>query len=273
VTGVLTYPEAAVVGIFQGVAELFPVSSLGHSVLVPALIGGRWERDIYFRRDWVRIIGGLLSSIRDRKIETADQRLAWLLIAATIPVGIAGLLLEKTFRTQLATPFRTAIFLAINGLILLGVEQLKGAPSGSLEAGGGHGGVDSDNRLATQPLWRAVAIGAAQILALAPGISRSGVTITAGLRLKLDHEDAARFAFLLATPVILAAGVLKLPDLTGPDGAGIGGQVVLGSLLSFTGAYIALAYLVKYFRTGSLRPFGYYCMAAGVASAIYLSVR
>ncbi len=299
---VLTYPEAAVVGLFQGVAELFPVSSLGHSVLIPALIGGSWERDLnvqnsnaylafivglhvatalalllFFRKDWIRIIGGFFSSIRDRRIETADQRLAWMLIAATIPVGIAGLLLEKTFRTQLATPFRTALFLALNGVLLIGVERLKSttatATTTATSEAHGSDNVEADKRLAAQPVWRSVAIGAAQILALAPGISRSGATIAAGLRSKLDHEDAARFAFLLATPVILAAGALKLPDLTGPDGKGIGGQVLLGSVLSFIGAYVSLAFLTRFFRYGSLRPFGAYCLAAGIASAIYLSVR
>ena len=144
----LTYAEAMVVGLIQGVTELFPVSSLGHNVLIPALIGGSWAQDlnvskpespylafivglhvatalamiIYFWRDWLRIIGGFFTSLRDRQISTPDQRLAWLIIVATIPVGIAGLLLEHLFRVVFSKPILTAIFLACNGLILFAGE-------------------------------------------------------------------------------------------------------------------------------------------------------
>src|SRR6266436_5340038 len=147
----LTYAEAVVVGLFQGVTELFPVSSLGHSVLIPALIGGSWARDlsvsapespylafivglhvataaaliVYFWRDWLRVIGGLATSLRDRQVATADQRLAWILILATIPVGISGLALEHIFRTVLGKPVPAAIFLTLNGLILYGGERLR----------------------------------------------------------------------------------------------------------------------------------------------------
>jgi undecaprenyl-diphosphatase len=315
----LSWLEAAVVGAMQGVAELFPVSSLGHSVLIPAVVGGQWARDldvsspespylafvvglhvatalaliVYFRRDWYRIIRGLVTSIVRREIRDADQRLGWLLVLGTIPVGISGLLLEHTFRTVLSKPSVTAIFLMVNGLILLGAEQLRQRSSVQVATAGRGGeqparireepaegeryvderisGAASDARLAKLPTGRAVLIAAAQILALAPGISRSGVTMVAGLLGGLSHQDAARFSFLLATPVILAAGVLKLGDLAGPLGDGIRGQILLGSLLSAIGAYLSVRFLTRYFATRSLRPFGVYCVVAGAFCLVWLS--
>ena len=314
----LTYAEAIVVGLFQGVTELFPVSSLGHSVLIPALIGGQWARDLsvsapespylafivglhvatavallaYFWRDWLRIIGGLATSLRDRQVQTPDQRLAWILILATIPVGISGLALEHLFRTVLGKPVPAAIFLTLNGLILYGGERLRrrvppssGTPAGTAAGAAGAAGqtrtatlpatgadVASDRRLARLRFGEATLIGSAQILALLPGISRSGVTMVAGLLRGLSHEDAARFSFLLATPVILAAGVLKIPDLAGPLGAGIGGQVLAGSLCSGIGAYLSVRFLVRYFQTRTLTPFAIYCTVAGLASLAYLTL-
>lgn len=318
----LTWLEAAVIGAMQGVAELFPVSSLGHSILLPAVIGGSWARDldvsapdspylafvvglhvataiamiVYFRRDWVRIVRGLVTSVRDREVATADQRLAWLLVAATIPVGLAGLLLDHLFRTLLARPVPTAVFLVVNGVLLIAVEELTrrraavpaaDAPTVRLEAAtevlhAAPGGTRvapaptaeeaSDARTSRLPWLTAVLIGAAQILALLPGISRSGATIGAGLLARLSHEDAARFAFLLATPVILAAGVLKVGDLAGPAGDGIRGQVLLGSLLSGIGAYVSVRYLTRYFEHRSMRPFGVYCIVAGAACLAWFTL-
>jgi undecaprenyl-diphosphatase len=308
----LSYPEAAVIGLLQGVTELFPVSSLGHSVLLPALIGGSWGHDlkvstpespylafivglhvatalaliIFFWRDWLRILRGLGTSIRDRQVQSADQRLAWHLVLATIPVGLAGLLLEHTFRTVLSKPIPTSIFLAVNGLILLGAEKMRrasiaqAAPVESVESAETRGvavqqraAIESDATLARMPVKRAVAIGSAQIAALAPGISRSGITMSAGLLRGLNHEDAARFSFLLATPVILAAGVLKLPDLFGPLGNGIRGQVLVGSVLSGVAAYLSVRFLTRYFENRSLRPFGIYCLVAGIGCLIWFLVR
>ena len=325
----LSWLEAAVIGALQGVAELFPVSSLGHSILLPAVIGGSWARDldvsapgspylafivglhvataiamiVYFWRDWVRILRGLGTSVRDRRVETADQRLAWLLVLATIPVGLAGLVLDHLFRTLLAKPVPTALFLVVNGVLLLAVEGLTrrrsvagahagpdpaaleaptvrlDAPTEVMHGGAGVGVVPartaeerSDARVAALPLLTAVLIGAAQILALLPGISRSGATIGAGLLAKLSHEDAARFAFLLATPVILAAGVLKVGDLAGPAGDGIRGPVLLGSVLSGVGAYLSVRFLTRYFEHRSMRPFGVYCIVAGVACLAWFTV-
>jgi undecaprenyl-diphosphatase len=313
----LTYPEAIVIGALQGVAELFPVSSLGHSIIVPALVGGRWARDlnvstagslylafvvglhvatalallVYFWRDWVRIIGGLVTSVRYRRIGTAEERLAWMIVLATIPVGIAGLLLDHPFRTLLGRPVPAAVFLMLNGGLLYAAERLRrraaerdrrpvevAAAPGVYRSQAADGGETdspeaSDRRLAAGTYGGAVAIGAAQILALLPGISRSGATMAAGLFKGLSHEDAARFSFLLATPVILAAGVLKLPDLAGPAGAGIHGQVLAGSLASGVGAYLSVRFLTRYFETRTLIPFAVYCLVAGFLSLLWLTLR
>ena len=316
----LTYPEAIVVGLVQGVTELFPVSSLGHSVLLPALLGGRWAADlnvsapespylafivglhvatavallVFFRADWVRIVRGFLTSVRDRSVTTAEQRLAWLIILATIPVGVIGLLLEHTFRTVLGKPLPAAAFLFANGVILLAGERLRRrAPDPAINPAGaeaavagraGHrlvtsppseveAGVVADRRLAGLDTRTALFVGAAQVLALLPGISRSGSAMVAGLVRGLDHEDAARFSFLLATPVILAAGVLKLPDLAGPLGAGIRGQVLAGSVVSGLAAYASVRWLTRWFSTRTLTPFAVYSLLAGAGSFIVLAAR
>jgi undecaprenyl-diphosphatase len=324
----LTYLEAAVVGLVQGVTELFPISSLGHNVLLPALVGGSWEAHldvaspespylafivglhvatalallVYFWRDWVRIAGGFVSSLRERRVETADQRLAWMIVLATIPVGIVGLLAEHPFRVIFGKPIAAAVFLAVNGVILIAGERYRrraslkadevvsreaelvmagrlAVPAGP--AGPAHArsrlGVEpeqlaraSDRRLSRVGFGKAIVVGSAQILALLAGISRDGVTMVAGMRRGLSREDAARFAFLLSTPVILAAGVLKIPDLFGPLGSGISGQILVGSVLSFVGAYFSVRFLVRYLRTRTLTPFGIYCLVVGLASVVYL---
>lgn len=352
----LTYAEAMIVGLVQGVTELFPVSSLGHNVLIPSLVGGSWARDlsvskpespylafvvglhvatalamiVYFWRDWLRIVSGFCTSLRDRRIATADQRLAWLIIVATIPVGISGLALEHLFRVVFSKPVPTALFLAANGLVLLAGERTRrrraaGAaavsarassgpaegwtrparlspPSGAPDAtrpapGAPHPGpvatalaedprartareletdraVDADRRLAAMGLGKALLIGASQIFALLPGISRDGIVTVTGMFRGISREDAVRFSFLLSAPVILAAGLLKVPDLMGPLGAGIRGQVLAGSLLSGIGAYVSVRFLTRYFaKERSLAPFGIYCLVAGVASLAYLLLR
>ena len=294
----LSWFEAGTIGLLQGVTELFPVSSLGHAVLLPAVVGGGWAHDlnvrtpespylafivglhvataiallVYFWRDWLRIVRGLATSIARREVRDADQRLAWLLVLATIPVGAVGLVGEHAFRTTLSRPVPTALFLALNGLILLGIERARpSVPEQYVDER--VSGPESDRRVARLPVVRAVGVGAAQILALAPGISRSGVTTSAGMLAGLDREDAGRFAFLLATPVILAAGVLKLGDLTGPLGDGIRGQVLFGSVLSGVGAYLSVRFLTRYLAHRSLRPFGVYCLVAAAASLTWFAVR
>ncbi len=489
----LTYAEAVVTGLIQGVTELFPVSSLGHNVLLPALIGGQWAQALnvsapnspylafivglhvatalamiaYFWRDWLRIVRGFFSSVRRREIATADQRLAWMIILATIPVGIVGAALQKVFTHVFARPELTALFLAANGLILLYAERQRrartaataagavsaraaapvggpvGGPMGGPARGGygyegysqqprqqqwqgpdprygqddwqynrdrqydryedgqynrdgrqqfdrderydGHYGQDAgygrdagygqdsrdgrepgyrqepwgsrgarqardprggqdprygqapwdtedprdyrggrnaaaaqeprgrragraddreptaadraqagraeagraeagrtevdravaaDRRLSTIGYGRAVLVGSAQILALLPGISRDGIVTVTGMWRGLSREDAVRFSFLLSAPVILAAGVLKAHDLVGPMGKGIHGPVLVGSLLSFIGAYLSVRFLTKYFsEEKSLNPFGIYCLVAGIGSFLYLLVK
>ena len=314
----LTWLEALVIGGLQGVAELFPVSNLGHSILLPALVGGSWARDldvsapespylafvvglhvatalaliVYFHRDWVRIIRGLVTSIVRREVVEPDQRLAWLLVLATIPVGIAGLTLEHVFRVYLSKPVPTAVFLTLNGVVLLLGEHLRRRADArattdgpatearpTVEPDGGRAAVQTDaavvadRRLARLGVGQAVLIGATQIAALAPGISRSGSAMVAGLAKGLSHADAARLSFLLATPVILAAGVLKLPDLAGPLGDGIRPQILVGSLLSGVGAYLSVRFLTRWFETRSMRPFAIYCIVAGLGCLTWFSLR
>jgi undecaprenyl-diphosphatase len=307
----LSYPEAIIMGAIQGITELFPISSLGHSVIIPALVGGTWAKDlnvsapespylafivglhvatalallVFFWRDWVRIIGGFFSSIRYRRVQTGPERLAWLIILATIPVGLAGLLLEHVFRTVLGQPEPAAIFLAINGLILFFGEWLRRrqvrregivvAAAESAEANADFDASDTvaDARVSRMKFGRGVAIGSSQILALAAGISRSGVAMVSGMAAGLSHREAARFSFLLATPVILAAGVLKIPDLAGPLGHGITGQVLAGSAASFVAALLSVGFLDRYFRTRTLVPFAIYCLIAGIGSFLILTLR
>ncbi|MGW3473050.1 undecaprenyl-diphosphate phosphatase [Saccharopolyspora sp. NPDC000995] len=334
----LSYLEAAVIGLLQGVSELFPVSSLGHSILLPALIGGGWARDldmsaphssylsvlvamhvstalalvIFFWRDWVSIIGGLITSVRDRRIQTPYQRLGWLLVVGTIPVGIAGLALEKVVREYLGKPVPASIFLALNGLVLYAVEKYKqrrgqhedtphtetldttplharetivmsvvsteqtvpipvvpglDTPAGSdrYESDADAPDFRSDVRLSRQSWLQALLIGAAQSLALLPGISRSGITMVGGLVRGLRHDDAARFAFLLSTPAIGGAGLLKIPELFAPEAQNVLGPALLGSVLAGIGAYISVRFLTSYFETRTLRPFALYCIIAGFA--------
>ncbi|CAN5417105.1 undecaprenyl-diphosphate phosphatase [soil metagenome] len=300
----LDFLEAGVIGLLQGVTELFPVRSLGHSVLIPAVLGGSWAKDlnvstpespylafivglhvataialiVYFWRDWLRIIGGLVSSARHRRVQTPDERLAWMLILATIPVGLTGLLLEHAFRTLLAKPSPTAIFLMLNGVVLFGAEWLRrrGEQTAepvpiSAETTQADPAVELDTELSSMSMGKAVLIGTAQIIALAPGFSRSGAAMAAGLNRGLSHESAARFSFLLATPVILAAGVLKIPDLMGPLGDGIRGQVLFGSLLSGLAAYASVRFLSRYFENRSLRPFAWYCVVAGAVALVLVN--
>jgi undecaprenyl-diphosphatase len=224
-----------------------------------------------------------------------DERLIWQLVIGTIPVGLVGLVFEHWLRTHLGRPVPAACFLIVNGLILLGIEWYvarspapEGAPgptSGIVPAevpsdrvaddvsDGVAEGVAADARLSQMSFAKALAIGSVQVLALAPGISRSGATTAAGMRAGIRREDALRFSFLLATPVILAAGVLKLPDLFGPLGDGVRPQVLVGSLLAGIGAYISARWLTRWVHTNSLRPFGWYCLAAGTACLVLFAVR
>ncbi len=291
----LSYFQAIVLGLLQGVTELFPVSSLGHSVILPQLLG--WDSVvaaqsasesyflallvglhvatavalmIFYRDTWVRIIRGVLVSLGTRRIETPDQRLGWLLVVATIPAGIVGLLLEHPLRVVFAKPLAAAGFLVLNGLILLAGEWVRrraqfrvAGPTRHATRAGSHA-TPAGRRLDDLGFPVAATVGVAQAFALLPGISRSGITMVAGLVRGLDHQDAARFSFLLATPVILAAGVYKLPDLLGPNGDGVRLQVVAGSVAAGVAAYVSVRFLARYFTSRTLTPFAIYCLVVGV---------
>ena len=421
----LTYLEAVVTGLVQGVTELVPISSLGHNVLIPALVGGSWASTLnvsakgspylafivglhvatalgmiaYFWRDWLRIVRGFLSSLGHRRVSTPDERLAWLIILGTIPVGIVGVVAQKVVTNVFAKPELAAVFLAVNGVILLLSERMRRAreaargaatvavpavpprgpvpgrpagrpgpegysqqpwqqqqqgpgprygqddwqpgnggngqqgngqeqygrqqPYGGQQQGGQqqpyggqqqYGGqapyqqpeqygrapgrhaagrapgrqvpvadaaaaaadpaVAADRRLATMSFTQVLIVGGVQILALLPGISRDGMVTVAGMWRGLRREDAVRFSFLLSAPAILAAGVLKVPDLTGPMGKGIHGPVLVGSLVAGVAAFLSVRFLTKYFSEDkSLNPFGIYCLVAGLGSLAYLVIK
>ncbi|MDE3007943.1 MAG: undecaprenyl-diphosphate phosphatase [Acidobacteriota bacterium] len=287
----LTYVQAVIMGLLQGVTELFPISSLGHSVLVPSLFG--WHNLVaaqsqprsfflafivglhvgtaagllvYYRATWFELARGLGDQLRrarergpralwrlDDATTNPEYRLLALLVLASVPVGLVGLVFEKKFRVLFAKPLDAAIFLTLNGVILLIGEWLRR----------GQGRHARRRTLATMRPLGAVVIGSSQILALFAGISRSGVSMVAGLLGRYSHEESARFSFLLATPIILAAGVLKLPDLFGPLGHGVRAQTLVGALFAAIAAYVSVRFLVRYFTTKTLTPFGLYCLGVG----------
>ena len=293
----ISYAQAIIIGLLQGVTELFPISSLGHSVIIPGLLG--WHSIVnaesakegfylaflvglhvatalallwYFRADWVRIIRGFFRTLRTRRIETSDERLAWLLVVATVPAGIMGLLLEHDLRTLLATPVAASILLTVNGVILAVGERVRRSQEVHALAVA-HGVTDEGTRrLDTLEFKESGIIGVSQVFALMAGISRSGITMVAGLVRGLDHEDAARFSFLLATPIILAAGIYKIPDFAGTNGSDVRGQTLVGSLCAGVTAYLAVRFLMRFFETRTLTPFAIYCLVVGISTTIYFAL-
>ena len=283
----ISYFQAIVLGLVQGVSELFPVSSLGHSVILPRLLG--WnihQNDAYFItflvathlatalvllgffwRDWVRIVRGLVRSLRERQIapDDVDAKLGWLLVVGTVPAGLLGLLLEHALRDVFASAQSAAFFLMLNGVMLFGAERLRRrAPAAELLR------ADADARLARRLTFRdAVGVGAAQAVALIPGISRSGVTMGGGLLVGLNNRDAARFGFLLATPIIGAAAALKLPELLGRQGDGVRGPALAGAVAAAITAYLSVRFLMRFFQTNRLTPFAVYCVVAGALASVY----
>ncbi len=292
----LTYFQAVVMGLLQGVSELFPVSSLGHSVLIPALLG--WHNlvssqsatqsfflvfvvglhvgtaiglIVFYRRTWGDLLGALVRQVgvarregvaslwrvRDPSMDR-HYRLLFMLVVATIPVGLAGLIFDKTLRVLFAKPLAAAIFLTFNGLVLLFAEYWR-------RSLGRHA---RTTPLAQVSSRGAFAIGSAQILALFAGFSRSGTAMTAGLLEGLDHEDAANFSFLLATPVILLAGLYKLPELAGPLGHGVRMQTLIGAVCALVAAYASVRFLVRWFTTRTLTPFGLYSLVFGLLCVV-----
>jgi undecaprenyl-diphosphatase len=308
----LSYLQAIVLGLLQGVTELFPVSSLGHAVLVPAWLGGDWQHLVsqyttteseqspylsfivalhvatalalvwFYRSDWVAIISAWFRTLRTRRVTTSTERLAWLLVIGTVPVGITGIALEHFFRVLFAIPAAAAAFLTLNGLVLLAGERLRRRANARAEAEAATVGVGATavveqrrvvvggkaRQLETLRYTEAGIIGLFQTFALLAGISRSGVTMVGGLVRGLDHEDAAKFAFLLATPVILGAGLYKAPSLFGSATANIHGQVLVGALTAGIAAYLSVRFLTRWFTTRTLTPFAVYCLVFGAASLI-----
>lgn len=308
----ITNFQAIVLGLLQGVSELFPISSLGHTVIFPHLFGWHdivtWQSQpespwlafvvslhvgsalgllIYFLRTWIDLVRSFFVSLwrtlRNRRwsIQTSTERLAWLIVTATIPVGILGLLLEHPVRTALAKPLAASIFLVVNGCILLGAERLR--RRADVRALAEREGLKRDGRsrrLDSLEYREAGVIGAFQTLALIAGISRDGIVMTAGLLRGLDNEDAARFAFLLATPPILAAGLLKYGDLFGKIHLGHGYATAaqahdlrIASLIALVCAAVVAVFtvhfLTRYFKRANLIPFGIYCVVFGLAMVIY----
>lgn len=290
----ITTFQAIVLGVLQGVSELFPISSLGHTVLFPKLFGWNnivaWQSQpespwlafivmlhvgsaigllIYFWRDWIALIRAFFATLGKRRVETPTERLAWLIVVASIPVGIFGILFEHAARTATAKPLIAAIFLVVNGAVLVGAERLRrraevrelARREGTKEDGG--------RRLESLEYKEAGLVGVAQSTALIAGISRDGMAMAAGLARGLDNADAARYGFLLATPIILAAGLYKLPDLTGPNGAGVRGPAVIAAIFAAITAVITVHFLTRYFRRGNLSPFGIYCLLFGAAMVAY----
>jgi undecaprenyl-diphosphatase len=287
---VITYGQAIVLGLLQGFSELFPISSLGHSVILPQLLGWDIHQNdeffitflvathlataivlfLFFLSDWLRIFKGMGRSFARREIgEDPDARLGWLLVVGTIPAGLLGLLLQDSLRNLFASAQSAAFFLMLNGVMLYGAERLRRrAPEAEVDVPS----AVQDAQISRRVSWMgALGVGAAQALALIPGFSRSGATMGGGLVIGLNNEQAARFAFLLATPIIGAAAVLKLPDLFGSAGNGVRGPAFVGALCAALTAYLSVRFLMRFFETNRLTPFAVYCLVAGFASSIYLA--
>jgi undecaprenyl-diphosphatase len=285
----ISYFQAVIFGLTQGIAEPFPISSLGHGVLLPGLAGWNIHQNdkffltflvathlgtalmllFFFLRDWERIVKGLWRSLAVREIraDDVDARLGWLLVAGTIPVGIIGLLLEAPLRKLFASPEVAAVFLVVNGVALLLFERLRKRPPRPGDYLG-----DSDTRIAKLSWRQAIEVGTSQAAALVPGISRSGFSMGGGLLVGLSNEDAARYSFLLATPVILAAAALKLPELLGSEGNGVRGPALVAGLCAAATTFFAVKFLLRYFETNRLTPFGIYCIVVGAISAVALAL-
>ncbi|WP_427017323.1 undecaprenyl-diphosphate phosphatase [Pseudarthrobacter sp. P1] len=277
--------QAAILGLIQGITELFPISSLGHSVILPRLFGWNLDQNapaflpfliathlatavvlfVFFLKDWIEIFKGLGRSIRDRKITPSDTyaKLGWLLVVGTVPAGIMGLVLEKPIRTLFASPLIAAAFLVVNGLVLFAAEHLRTRKQ-LRSAADPSDGAASDAQIATLSWKQVLGIGTAQAAALVPGISRSGSSMVGGLLSGLNNENAARFSFLLATPIIGAAAVLKLPAVFGPDMADERGAFLVGALCSAVAAWFSTKFLLRIFETRTLMPFAVYCLVGGV---------
>ena len=293
----ITYFQAIVLGILQGATELFPISSLGHTVLFPTLFGWNHVVNIqsqsespwlafvvmlhvgsalgllfYYRRDWVQIVKAFFHTLSTRRAQTSTERLAWLIIVASIPAGVFGIIFEHQLRTLTAKPEVAAIFLMVNGLVLFAAERFRRRAEVRELAVREGAKPDGGRELDTLEYREALLVGVAQSTALVAGISREGVTMGTGLARGLDHSDSARFAFLLATPIILAAGLFKLPDLLGHLGNGVRGQALVACIAAAITAVFTVGFLVRYFKTRTLIPFAIYCLVFGAFMVVYTQV-
>jgi undecaprenyl-diphosphatase len=286
----VTWAQALFMGLLQGATELFPVSSLGHAVLIPSLLHWSFKQSdpsfvpflvllhlgtatallVLYRVEWVAIIKGFFTAAIRGQIRTDYERLAMLLLVGTIPAGILGVYLETRIKALFASPYVAAGFLVVNGVLMLGFELIRRRAEhrAALDTAPR---AEQEERFASAERisFRAAAlVGACQALAFLPGISRSGVTIGGGLLAGLRHQEAARFSFLLATPVILAAGLVEVPQLF-TSGVPVG-QYVVGAVLAGIAAYASARFLLRYFRSGRLDPYGWYCIGAGLVSLALL---
>lgn len=282
----MTFWQALVMGALQGMSELFPVSSLGHAVLLPAVLHWHFKESdpsflpflvllhlgtatglfILFWKEWVGIIRGFFRAAFRGRIEEPEERMAMLLVIGTVPAGIIGVLFEKPLQRLFASPTAAAIFLVVNGLLLIGVEFLRRYQERRSNLRGREQQEEHFERAEQLTYLQALWVGACQVLAFLPGISRSGATMAGSLVAGLRHQEAARFSFLLATPVIAAAGVLEVPQLFQP---GVPfGEYLLAAVLAGLGAYLSARFLVRYFRSGRLEPYGIYCIVVGVVAFI-----
>lgn len=280
--GVMTQLEALIIAVVQGATELFPVSSLGHAVILPALLG--WNLDqhgraflpflvllhlgtavallAYFWRDWWELASRFLGIGQDWEVRQG-RRIVWLIVVATIPVVVVGGGLEHLLRRAFGTPLLVSLFLAANGVVLLAGERLRAR----LGPGSGH------KPIASLSAVDALVIGIWQCLALLPGLSRSGVTMVGALLRGVDHEASARFSFLIALPVILAATALEIPKLLAADvPAGVFRMASIAAVVSGVVAFASTALLMRWFRGHdgwALSPFALYCIVAGLGSAAF----
>lgn len=281
--------QAIILGLLQGVTELFPISSLGHSIILPALFGWDIQRDnpyfldfliathlatalvllAFYWRDWLKIFKGLFRSVTAKRLNRRDtySKLGWLLIAATVPAGIIGLVFEQPLRELFKSAQVASFFLIVNGVVLLMAERLRRRNPDGLD-------IDrtADEQIVKLSIKQSIAIGIAQSAALIPGISRSGSSMASGLKFGLNNEQAARFSFLLATPIIGAAAVLKLPELFKPEAESVQLPILVGSLCAATAAYVSIRFLTRYFRRDTLKPFGLYCLIAGLIASAILAI-
>ncbi len=286
-----TYLQAIVVGLLQGVTELFPVSSLGHAVLLPAWLGGGWKLFaadpqylliavafhfasaialfLVYGRRWITILASASRGLRKSAAAGSGLPLLTRLIVGTIPVAIIGIALNKFFEKNFGKPFLAAIFLSINGILLLSVERLTHRRHAHARA------KDADAAIVERvSVGQAFVVGMGESTALLAGISRFGVSMSFGMLRGLSRSVAADFAFLLAFPAIIGASLVKLPKLLhhGAIAAGSSGPLLAGTITAFIATFISVTFLVKYFTTKTLRPFAIYCLVVGLISIIRFGI-